>query len=65
MRGFLLYLSTMNFVPIIRASRKVWRLLTYPIGFVLSIALWCLALLPAIFVFIVAYFQGRRVSLRS
>lgn len=54
----------MNFVPIIRASRKVWRFMTYPIGFVLSIALWCLALLPAIFVFIVAYLQGRRVSLR-
>jgi hypothetical protein len=53
----------MNFVPIIRASRKTWRFITIPLGFILALAIWCLALFPVIFIFVFGYLRGKRLPL--
>jgi hypothetical protein len=55
----------MNFVPLIRLTRKVWRIITVPLSFFIALALWCLALLPAIFLFVFAFTRGKRLPLNA
>ena len=53
----------MNFVPIIRFTRKAWRFITVPLSFLIALFVWCLALFPCIFLFVFAYARGKRLPL--
>ncbi len=53
----------MNFVPIIRFTRKAWRFITVPLSFIIALFVWCIALFPCIFVFVLAYTRGKRLPL--
>ena len=51
----------MNFTPLIRASRKAWRIITVPLAFTIALALYTIAFLPIIFVFVFGYLRGKRL----
>jgi len=53
----------MNFVPIIRFTRKAWRFITVPLSFCIALAAWCVGLFFFIFVFVLAYTRGKRLPL--
>lgn len=52
-------------ITAIRIARKFWKVLTYPIGFVLALVAWLIALLPCTFIFTVAALQGRKPTVNN
>jgi hypothetical protein len=55
--------NRMNFVPIIRFTRKAWRFITVPLSFCIALAAWCVGLFFFIFLFVLAYTRGKRLPL--